>query len=260
MLINSFKSLKPSSLGLLLVIAIGLWLFSLFGVQPPSFVRPAPLYSLVLYWLGNHYYLTLLISLALVITEAMMLNTLIIEHQLLSRRTYLPALLYVLLMSSIPETLNLHPFLFCNFFLIKTLNRLFSAYKKDLVSTTYYDAGLFLGIAVLFYYPLIFLFPIVFISLILFRSFKWNEWAIAILGHITPYLFLFTYAYYTGNLNNILADIPSFSFLFSDFPIRVRPSFIVLAITLLVLVGYSFKSVLYEIKSAPGNKWASHKT
>ncbi len=153
-------------------------------------------------------------------------------------------------MSSMPETLNLHPFLFCNFFIIKTLGKLFSVYKKDHANAICYDAGLFLGIAVLFYYPVIFLFPIVFISLTLFRSFKWKEWAIAFLGQITPFLFLFTYAYSIGVVDSVLLEIPPFCFLFTELPIIIRPSFYILALALIAFTGIGFKSVFYGIKSS----------
>jgi len=250
MLINNFKSLRPISFGLLVIIAIGLWLFPFFGVHQITIDIPTPLYSLFTYWLGNHLVLNLLISLTLVITEAIMLNNMIIKHQLLSQRTYIPALFYMLLMSCIPETLTIHPILFCNFFIIITLNRLFSTYRKDNVSATCYDAGLFLGIAVLFYYPVIFLFPIVLISLALLRPFEWKEWASAFLGLATPHLFLFTYLYCTGTIVQTLSGFPSFSFMLSKFPIKINPSFLILAITVLAFIGYTFNSVINEIKSS----------
>lgn len=125
-------------------------------------------------------------SLILVVFQAFFLTNIINRHNALKETSHLPALLYVVMMSCFPEQLTLNPLIFANCFILLFLNSVFHLYRADNAVFYVFDAGLFIGIASLFYWPAIFLFPLIWAGLTILRPFNWKEWTASILGLALP--------------------------------------------------------------------------
>jgi hypothetical protein len=76
--------------------------------------------------------------------------------------------------------------------------RILSTYKTERISLHFLDAGLLISLASLFFLPAIVFFLFLLAALILLRPFIWREWTYAVLGLISPYLFLASVYYLTG--------------------------------------------------------------
>jgi hypothetical protein len=129
------------------------------------------------------------ISLLFVVLQAFFLTNVINKQGVLRDSSHLPALLYVVLMSCFPEQLSFNPLLFANFFIIVFLNSIFNFYRSDTAVFEVFNAGVFIGLASLFYWPCLFLFPLTMASLFVLRPFNMREWAVSILGVLLPFLF-----------------------------------------------------------------------
>lgn len=136
----------------------------------------------------------------LVFAQALMLNRLVNQYSLLSRPSFLPALMYVVLSGLFAPFLILSPQLICNFLLIWMLYKLLGLYKGDDAQSTTYDLGMIVAIGSLIYFPFIYLFLAIWASLLLFRPFNWREWIIGIMGYATIFFFLAVFYYLNGNL------------------------------------------------------------
>ena len=165
----------------------------------------------------------------LLVLQALLFNKMIIEHHLLASKTYVPALIYILLMSCTPTLLFAHPALFSNFFLIIALNRLFATYRAESVFTKVYDAGLYTGLASLFYLPALFMLPFLWVALAILRPFVWREWVISFMGLVTPYFFVFTYYYWFSELDVMAGFFEVNESLATNVQITVTHSIFVLA-------------------------------
>ncbi len=141
------------------------------------------------------------ISLLMVVLQAFFLTSVINRQGVLRDNSHLPALLYVVLMSCFPEQLSFNPLLFANFFIIIFLNSLFNFYRSDTAVYEVFDAGLFIGIAALFYWPCLFLFPLTLASLYVLRPFEWREWAVSVIGVTLPFLFFGTILFWFDMLS-----------------------------------------------------------
>jgi len=128
------------------------------------------------------------ISVLAVVLQALFLTYVINKQSVLKESSHLPALMYVVLMSCFPEQLSFNPLLLANFFIIFFLNSLFSFYRADSASFHVFDAGVFIGIAGLFYWPSLFLFPLTWAALVLLRPFQWKEWVVSLLGVALPFI------------------------------------------------------------------------
>lgn len=196
MIIRFFKSNQPISIFVVPLFAILLWVSGFVNPQDIQISNITPLYSLLFKGLSNLKFVNTCLALSLLIAEAFIINYIINEHEILGKQSYMPALLYVLLMSAFPSMLTLHPGLLANLFLLLALHQLFNTYRKEVAFSQVFNAGFFVALASLFYFPAILLFLLVWVALIVFRPFIWREWIIAILGLLVPYMYLGVYYFW----------------------------------------------------------------
>ncbi len=136
-----------------------------------------------------------LLGLLLIIVLAFQIVYLNHIHRILDKKTYLPPFVFILIATSFNAHHWLHPALFAAVFLIITIGRVFSSGRKKQAFSNYFDAGLFVAIASLFYFPSIFFMFFVLGGLLVLRPFRWREWVISFLGISTPYALIVGYFY-----------------------------------------------------------------
>ncbi|QEC77687.1 DUF6427 family protein [Mucilaginibacter ginsenosidivorax] len=198
-MIQVFRSFNPLNVLWLVVV---LFLTRLgYMIQVPGklefvFVEPfARLLVPVAYEYALSPGLNIFFAAVLILIQALLLNYLINHYNLLSKPSFLPALMYVTLSGLFSPFLILSAPLICNFLLLWMLFKLFSLYKGDNAKSISYDAGMIVALGSLIYFPFIYLFLIIWISLILFKPFNWREWVSGILGYATIFFFLAVFYY-----------------------------------------------------------------
>ena len=196
MLIRFFKNNNPASFIFLPLFALGLWLAGFFSHQDSVIKYSMPFYELIAKPLNNLHFIGTLIAFILIISEALLLNYIVNENEILSKPSFLPALFYVVFMSNDNRMLMLYPLLFGNFFILLGIHKLVSSYRKDAAFSNAFDAGILFSLATLFYFPNILFLPLLGIGFVLFRPFNWREWVISFLGILVPYLFVITYYFW----------------------------------------------------------------
>ncbi|MCH8331229.1 MAG: hypothetical protein IH946_07590, partial [Bacteroidetes bacterium] len=145
-----------------------------------------------------------LLTITLILMQALLINSYINNYKITDKSTYLPALVYVVLSSVFFEFSQASPVLFANTFLVIALGRLISIYNKPQCYQQVFDIGLLISVATLFFLPAIFFLVILFPSLMILRTFKWREWIITLIGFATPYFLTATYFFVNGTLMNFL--------------------------------------------------------
>jgi hypothetical protein len=154
-----------------------------------------------------------------VLIQALLVNKLVNHYNLLSKPTFLPALMYITGSSIFVPFMILSPALLCNFLTIWLISKLIDFYKGDNIQATAYDSGMITALGTIIYFPYIFIFLAIWISLIIFRPFNWREWAAAFIGFLTIFFFLAVYYYWNDHLSNFYQIwLP----LKSQFPVRFQ--------------------------------------
>ncbi|WP_345954880.1 DUF6427 family protein [Mucilaginibacter sp. PAMB04168] len=125
-----------------------------------------------------------------VLVQAVLLNYLINNHNLLGRPSFLPALMYVTLSGLFTPFLVLSAPLLCNFVLIWMLYKFLDLYKAEESKSLAYDLGMLAAVGSLIYLPFTYLMIVIWIALIIFRPFDWREWVASLIGYITVYFFV----------------------------------------------------------------------
>jgi hypothetical protein len=211
MFIKLFKSNNPFLLVILLIFSGLLWLDSF--INPIAVIYntqfTTPFYNSILNLLYNYNLLSTIIAFALVFVQAVMINNIVTNNKLIAKNTYLPALFYILLMSS-PHSLSLSPVLISNFFLIFVLNNIFNIYDKKDVYQQAFSICFLISIASLFYLPSICFILLIWISFFVYNFLNWREWLISVLGLIAPYLFIATYYFWFDKLEIIVNNYINF--------------------------------------------------
>ena len=204
-MVSIFRSYHPAVIFLLLFY-VALFRIPLF-VSAISFVPPvssnylsALTYNFLDLLIGNRNYLYHILASLLVFLQALYFNYIINRHRILSKNSYLPAMAYVLLSSLLTEFTLLTPALLANTFLLFSVAKILSIYKKERAAASIFDAGLLISIASLFFFPYLAFFVFILMSMILLRPFNLREYAMAILGVIIPYYFIGVYFFWHHEL------------------------------------------------------------
>jgi hypothetical protein len=183
------------------LVLLVMWVFALPKPEIANTENAFPLFLYAFQWLREQRTLMIISSLLLIVLQALLLTAVINRQGVLRDASHLPALLYVVLMSCFPEQLSFNPLLFANFFIIIFLNSIFNFFRSDTAVFEVFDAGLFIGIASLFYWPCLFLFPLIWAGLYVLRPFDLREWLASFTGVMLPFLFFGSLLYWFNMLS-----------------------------------------------------------
>jgi hypothetical protein len=159
---------------------------------------PMPLYQLVSSMLEGQEFLSKIIALSLLVINALLLSRLNMKFIVLKSRTYLPAFIFLLVVSSYLPLQQLNPAVFASLCLLFAIEAILGTFKREGLAYEYFLASFLVSMGSLFYARGVFLMLIIWIGLSLFRNIRWREWIFTIMGFLIPYLFLFSWYYMTG--------------------------------------------------------------
>ncbi len=243
MFIRFFKNNNPSLYFILPFVALALWVVGFMHPSTLPETNNTPLFNSIANQLVKIPYLSTIAAFLLLIAEGFIINHTVNENEFISRKSFLPALFYLVFMSNNEAMLTFHPVLVANFFIMLAINKQFSAYRKNYAFANSFDAGLCLSLATLFYFPSIILFPLLAFGLIIFRSYNWREWFVSLFGVLVPYCFVFTYYFLNNNISQPITEAKSY-FVLHDRPLFDYPaSFIFMLAIGLIIVLISFSKI-----------------
>ncbi len=201
MLIGSFNANKPLLIPLLLFLTAMLYLPAI--LEPSSFpviTDSAPLSKWLLPFIYWNKLVAVGVGMALVLTQAFLINALLNRIKFFPRINFVPALMFVTVSGMFVDFLMPGPQMLANTFIILVLVRLFNIYKSGQCNVEIYDVGFLISVASLFSLPALSLALLLFIGLASLRPFSFREWFIALAGIVTPYFLLGTYYFWTDQL------------------------------------------------------------
>jgi len=188
----------------------------------------------------------------LLFAQALLFNKVINTHNLLGKPSFLSGLLYIVCTSFADTLGGLSPVLLVNFVLIWLLNQFLSSYRKPDARDLIFDMGLLIGLGTILYAPFILFLLIVWVGLLIFRSFNWREWAMAVLGIATVAFFLAFYYYWNGQLSNWFSY---WQLSRTANPISKLPALVLMVVALIGILGLIqlranfFRSIVHIRKS-----------
>lgn len=202
MLIRLFNNSHPASLFIFLpLVAIVLWIPAFISSEYINTRNSMPLMEIITKLFLQTTWALSLLGLMFNIGSAIILNYIIDKHDVLERKTNLPALIFIVLATSFQGFLSFHPLQPATFLLLLSLLRIFDAYQAPKALSNAFDAGFFLGLAMLFYFPYFWYMPFLWTCLLIVRPFVWREYALSVIGALLPLLFAVSYYFFTDRLS-----------------------------------------------------------
>jgi hypothetical protein len=177
-----------------------------FVMYSETYDYSGPLAAFVYKWLdiifGSSRWVHIGISTLLVIIQASTLNSILLKYKAYSENNYLPAFLYVILISSTSDFFALSPQLMSLTFIILSLNQIFRRIGNEVVDEIFLYAGIFSGLATLIYLPSIVYFIAFFISFLLFSTAIFRRLVLFLYGSFVPLFVVVGYFFWQGSVND----------------------------------------------------------
>jgi hypothetical protein len=212
------------------IIGLCLW-FSAF-LSPPGMPVPevpAPLYAFIYNLIFDIPLVATLLGFVLVLAETYWLTRILSHHELVLKNSSLSALIFLVLMSFLPDQLTLNPINIVLGFMILILHHLLISYNKPEHLDRIFAAGFFTAIASMFYLPFILWFVFVIVSFLVFRAGNWRAWMAAFIGLITPFLYLAVWYFWQDEFLVKVLEYPKFFSRILVFPNPFHADFWVLS-------------------------------
>lgn len=227
MFVKIFK--KKYTLQLLILAIVPIIFWSQAFINPPEVISnkfDMPLYEVIYDFAKDYQLFSTIAAFVMVFLQGLLLNQLFTNNHLSQKNTFLPAFIYILLMSCSYNCMTLNSMLFANFLIIFALYFFLRCHDKKEGIDEIYNSCALLSLASMFFVPSIIFIIWIWFGLIIYKLYKWRSWGMSLLGLITPYVLLFIFYYLNGMSfhENILANTHKwlhFDFNFLNEPIQV---------------------------------------
>jgi len=175
----------------------------------PAFVNPVlpvitpvdgPLYTLIITWLSGNASLTVALALSFVLFQSLVLFYVFQAHGFFGRSNFLPAIIVLLSYSWNADYQTMHALLPASVFVILSIHSVIAMYGQQAAYRQVFTAGFSLGIAALFYIPLVYLLLLIWLTLITYRLSTWREYVISVIGFSLPLLYYFSWLFWNDTL------------------------------------------------------------
>jgi hypothetical protein len=169
-------------------------------------------YQLIVAFFGTNQIVLEIIAGGIVYIQILLFNFMVNKRNLLNEKTYVPALLYLVLMSISFDLMKLSPSLLANTFVIMGVNSVLSQIeKRDGLSDDIFESGLLFGIATLFHHPAFVFILWALLVLFLYTGINIRQAFMVVLAFLLPLLFMYLFFYFNGKESDF-ANIWLFNF------------------------------------------------
>jgi hypothetical protein len=209
-MIRFFRGSGIGPIVLLTLSALALWIESFISPSRLADVagsEPMPLWGLINDALAGSPILAVTLSFALMLVVAIVMVRFNTSIFFIPRRTYLPALMYVILYAIFPGAMVLNPALPAALLIVAGLWRMVSAYRINGMTFHFFDAALLISSAGMFYAGAVWVIILVFIGVMILRSPDARELAVMVVGALLPWIVLYAVWYVTGGSLKDLTEI-----------------------------------------------------
>jgi len=183
-------------------------------MHPKAAVRIAsegPLYSFIASLLASHTLVSVSLVLAFVIGLSLILYFIGSVNDILPRENFLPAILYLFLMSWNTGLSAMNPLLPSGILITLSIYTLMRMYGQSEPYRQVFTASALIGLSSLFYLPSIYFLIMIWISLVTYRITTWREWIIALIGFLIPFIYLISWYFwndeFTKGVHQILTSV-----------------------------------------------------
>lgn len=253
---------SPFTVIILLIYALAINGYALFNPLLPVAQEHSFLYFILVGFLKvilfDSAFAFTLLSVLMVFLQAIYLNGIVMKHKAFVQSTYLPAFVYISIVSLYPSFIYFNQPLVANWFLLICLDIVLRLGQDTKATKHIFNAGVCIALATLFHFSAIFFLLMLLVSIRLMRRVNLTEWLIALLG-------FFVAIYMAGGilfLFDALDWMPKWMVLGFNLPTSLdKPLYILVLITgvlvLFVMGVYMLQSGINRVNVFIRRGWSS---
>lgn len=244
-MIKFFRQSYAIQYVILVLLAMALWLpsFRPGGAITGMDSAVTPFYNFVARLLGGSSIAQHSVAFVLILIEALLFNTILVENQIIGKVGSMGAFVFILLMSLTRTQIAFYPFALSVCFIVLMLGKLYGVYLAPKPELDLLKAGIFTAFASMCYFPSIILLLWIPIALIVAQKGSLRLLMLPTTGFLFVYFLYFSVIFLSGDFLTVIhgyADwFAEFSFTTSGFNLR---SVILLSFLILVAVLMLFGS------------------
>lgn len=170
-----------------------------------------------------------ILSLLLVTYQFSLFNNIMLRNKAYNENSYIPALIYALMMLAFYDFFTLSPALISLTFILLVLDNIYLRIENKLQDATILKTGIFMGLAVLFYLPSIFFLVATLLSFALLTSLVLRRYLLFLYGFTFPFAVVLIYFYWQDGIEALYTQWIKFNFLDSLAPIIDLQSVLIIA-------------------------------
>jgi len=197
MVIRFFKASYFSRLLVLILLILILWL-------PEMIILTGNVSSGQTSFLTLNPWIQQLLSIILFFLTALLINQVATKHRLTDRNSYLTAFFFILIGSTSGFLTQMSPFLLATFFFAFFYQNIFDFQNSTKLITTSFNAGLFLGLASLFFPPAVLLVLFAWFALLVYQADQWRAYVTIVLGILLPWFVVFSGYFWFNKLPEVV--------------------------------------------------------
>ena len=189
------------------------------------------------------------ISFIFTVLSAVAINQILKEYDLVNINNTTGLILFVLFASVIPLFTSVNFYVLLNLILILFIQGVLKLSLIENPVSVVFNSSFFLGIASLFFSPLIFLIIIIWIALIMNMHTDIRNFIISIIGLLLPYLFVFTWFFWNDTLienwNQIIVQLSNYHLNIQNWKLNVFD--LVMLLFPLMLIIFSILKIINKL-------------
>ncbi len=246
-MLKFFKHTYMAQLVVIVLLIVALWLPVFLSSTSPVFEDnpTTPLFNILTNDLGLSPFFISLLTFAVFIVSVFFFNSMMSVNQMVTRNSSIGALMFVLCVCGAPLCVEYYPFLIAGLFIMMSMQTVYLIYLVEKPEMYLMNAGFFLSLATMFYFPSIILILWLLISMMIMRMRGFRLYVIPLVGFILPYFVLFAIFYFTKTL---IKNIGAYTLIFNNLSFETSGWGTVEIVTLLI-VGVLFVLSFMIIKS-----------
>ncbi len=254
---------RGTGIGPVLVMALitgALW--GQYFISPPQMVHSAggdamPLWDLIFDPLSGFPLLAVFLSAVLMVITVFVMIRFNTTVFFIPKRTYFPALFFILYFSAFPDGMILNPAMPAALLIMVGIWRMMEAYRINGMTFNFFDAALIISSAGMFYAGALWFVLLVLSGALILRTPDVREITVTVAGALLPWIILYAIWYLTGSTMSDLTEVIRHN-LFDRMP-EVSLSRALIILLIVIAVGF-LPALLSLIREMPTMKIKSRKT
>lgn len=203
MILRTYASNQPLSLALLPVVTFSVLLVAASRGRLQAFNADFPVDRYLIQWYNSPWLMAVAAGL-LITAGAYLSNWVFNRHEFFNVPVFVPALMYILLATTLALIQLSIPALVANTFVMLGLNSQLKIFHQPRVLAEFFESGFWYGMAAVCFPPYLMLLVAIWSGTLLTRAFHWREYVLPAIAFAVPFAYWISWLYFRDTMGSMV--------------------------------------------------------